>query len=263
MLMLSLWGIVQAIMKDDWTMALRHPLSMVWASADTFYTDKFGLIYAGPMWFLIALFGIREVFYYGAGWTISHIKRWADEIIVVVCVLISLFVALVRPYLPNMPFCIWQGLGAIEFYAIGWYAHRHKILWWLKVICIVCWPMAIMWGGLELESCVYVCYPLVVIGACGAVLVIYQLCEWITKGIKKLLPDAYSKFKMPMQWLGLNTLAILCMHTFDLHSGMIYSVLIRLPLEVSAWTLVGVRMLLAIGLAWLITKTPGLRRVYK
>lgn len=270
MLMLSLWGGVQAILKHDWTMALRHPLSLLWASGDAIRSEKYGLIYAGPMWFLIALFWMREIFYYGAGW----ILRWAkgdmargddakgDKIVVGVSILISIGAMLLHPLVEPLPFCLFQGLAAIEFYAIGWYAHRHKIPWWLKILCIVCWPLAIMWGGLELESCVYNCYPLDVLGACGAVLVLYQLCDWLSKGMLKLFPTAYTAHHTPLQWIGINSLAILCMHTFDLNSGMIYSFLCRLPFDMSAPVLVVVRMVLAIGLAWVVTMLPVLRKVY-
>lgn len=261
MLMLSLWGFVQAVLKHDWTIALRHPLSLLWASGDAIWSETYGLIYAGPMWFLIALFWLREIFYYGAGWILGWAK--GDEMVVGVSILVSVGAMLLHPLVEPLPLCLFQGLAAIEFYAIGWYAHRHKIPWWLKVLCIVCWPLAIMWGGLELESCVYNCYPLDVMGACGAVLVLYQLCDWASKGILRLFPNAYTKFQTPLQWIGINSLAILCMHTFDLHSGMIFSFLCRLPFEVSTSILVAVRMLLAIGLAWLVIKIPGLRKVYR
>ncbi len=266
MLMLSLWGIVQAVLKHDWTMALRHPLSLLWASGDAIWSEKYGLIYAGPMWFLIALFWIREIFYYGAGWILNWMKgdeARGDMIVVGASVLISVGAVLLHPLVEPLPLCLFQGVASIEFHAIGWYAHRHKIPWWLKILCIVCWPLAIMWGGLELESCVYICYPLDVLGACGAVLVLYQLCDWVSKGFVKLFPTAYTTHQTPLQWIGVNSLAILCMHTFDLNSGMIYSFLIRLPFEVTAPVLVAVRMLLVIGLAWLVTILPGSRKVYR
>ena len=266
MLMLCLWGGVQAVMKHDWMLSLRYPLSLLWASGDAIRSEKYGLIYAGPMWFLIALFWIREIFYYGAGWILSKTKgdeARGDKIVVGVSILISVGAMLLHPLVQPLPFCLFQGFAAIEFYAIGWYAHRHKIPMWVKVLCIVCWPLAIMWGGLELESCVYVCYPLDVLGACGAVLVLYQLCDWVSKGIQKLFPAAYTTHQTFLQWIGINSLAILCMHTFDLNSGMIYSFLCRLPFEVSAPILVVVRMMLAIGLAWLVTMLPGLRKVYR
>ena len=262
MLSLSLWGIVQAALKHDWTMALRHPLSLLWASGDAIRSEKYGLIYVGPLWFLIALFWMREIFYYGAGWILSKVNKWADELIVSLSILISIVAMLLHPLLDPLPLCLFQGLAAIEFYAIGWYAHRHKIPIWLKGLCIACWPLAIMWGGLELASCVYYCYPLDVLGACGAVMILYQVCDWISKEVRRMFSNVYEQYQTPLQWIGINSLAILCMHTFELHSGMIFSFLCRLPFEVSVSVLAGARVLLAITLAWMVTKLPGLRKVY-
>jgi len=243
-------------------MALRHPLSLLWASGDTIDSERFGLIYAGPMWFLLALFWMREAFYYGAGWILSKGSKWGDEIVVGCSFFISVAAMLIHPLVEPLPWSILQGLASIVFYAIGWYAHRHKIPLWAKIVCILCWPLAILYGGLELSACAYHLYPLDVLGACGAVMVIYQLCDWLSKGVSKIVPGIYKNWMTPLQWIGVFSLPILCMHTFDLNSGMIYSFLCRLPFEVSAPVLVGVRMCLAIGLAWVVTKLPGLRKVY-
>lgn len=262
MLMLSAWGILQAIFKQDWTMALRHPLSLLWASADTFYTNKFGLVYAGPMWFLIALFWIREIFYYGASWIVQHIRKFGDEVVVVVCLLVSALVVLTNQMRPDLPWCIFQGLGAIEFYAIGWYFSRHQIPKWLKWLCIGCWPLAIVYGHIGLANVYYKCYPLDILGACGAVLVLYGIFDWISKAIQCHCHKIYTDYQTPLQWLGINSLVVLCMHTFELHSGILFSFLCRLPFDIAGGWLVALRITFAIALAWLVMHMPGLKKVY-
>lgn len=263
MLLLSVWGILQSVLKQNWILALRHPLSLLWASGDAIKSEKFGLIYAGPMWFLIALFWTREIFYYGAGWITTKYRKWGDEVVVFLSLIISFFAKLIHPYVDPFPWSVLQGIAMLVFYSIGWYVSRHHIPVWTKILCVVCWPLAIKWGGIDLSSCVYNLYLLDIMGSCGAVIVVYLICKWTSMALKKIDINIYTQHITLMQWIGLNTMAVLCMHTFDLHSGMIYSVLIRLPFEVSAWALVGVRMLLAIGLAWLVTKMPGLKRVYR
>jgi len=264
MLILCIWGGLQAVLKHNVGMAYRYPLSIVWAGGDPIYSDNYGLIYAGPLWFLLALFWIREIFFYGAGWILTKVKRYTDEIVVVCSVVISIGAVFLHSKCAPLPWCVLQGLASIEFYAIGWYAHRHKIPVWVKIVCIVCWGMAIKWGSLELSDCYYGCYPLDVLGACGATMVLYQLCCWVSLPLKKASEkqNIFGYFIAPLQWVGINSLAILCMHTIDLYSGAIFSVMCRLPFELIGYPLAIFRCIMAIVLAAIVTHAPFLKKVY-
>lgn len=264
MLILCIWGGLQAVLKHNAGMAYRYPLSIMWAGGDPVYSDKFGLIYAGPLWFLLALFWIREVFAYGAGWILTRIKKYADEVIVGCSFAVSLAAVLFHSRFAPLPWCVLQGMASIEFYAIGWYAHRHKIPVWGKIVCILCWPLAVKWGSLELSDCSYGCYPLAILGACGAFIVLYRLCDWISIPLKETFQrqNIFTCFIVSLQWIGVNSLAILCMHTIDLYSGAIFSIMCRMPFELTGYSLAVFRLIVAIGLAALVTHLPVLKKVY-
>jgi len=262
MILLCGWGLLQTILKDDWSLFWRHVLSLFWAGGDAIMSEHVGLVYAGPMWFLLALFWMREVFYYGAGWIAGNIKRWADEIILGVCVVISIGDMLIHPLVKPLPWSALQGLASLQFYVIGWYTHRHQIPWWVKLLCILCWPCALFWGGMDLSACSYTCYPLDTLGACGAVLVLYYIFDWITKKMMKTWPKLYAEYQTPLQWLGVNSLAVLCMHTLEMHSGFLFSILCQLPFDITGGWLVVLRITVAIGMAWVVMKIPILRSIY-
>ena len=122
MLMLCAWGGVQAVAKQDVSFFLRHLFSMLTASADGWQT-KWGLVYAGPMWFLIALFWVREIFY-GIQRVCKCMKKYRDELVVGLSVALSIASVLIHPYLPSLPFCSMQACTALAFYAVGWYIHN-------------------------------------------------------------------------------------------------------------------------------------------
>lgn len=252
MLMLCVWGGVQSIAKHDVSFFLRHLFSMLTASADGWET-KWGLIYAGPIWFLIALFWVRELFY-GIQCACMRVKKYGDELVVGITVILSVASVMIHPYLPSLPFCIMQSCTALAFYAVGWYIHNHPMPWWVYVLFVVVWPFAILYGNVELESAYLAYFPLSFIGACGGTYMVYLLC--------KAYSHLRSKVHCPISiigWVGLNSLPILCMHEFEMYSDIYYSLLCRLPISCErAWG-----GAIAILLAWIILKIPYLKEAYK
>lgn len=253
MLMLCAWGGIQAVAKHDVSFFLRHMLSMLTASADGWET-KLGLVYAGPMWFLIALFWMREIFY-GIQRVCKCMKKYRDELVVGLSVVLSIASVLIHPYLPSLPFSIMQACTALAFYAVGWYIHNHLQPWWIYGISVVVWPFAIVFGGVGIDSCTMNIYPLSLIGACGGTYAVYLLCKGWTRVINSLTLNITS----PLKWCGMYSLPVLCMHAFEMHSDMYYSVMCRLPICCErAWG--GV---IAILFAWLLIRVPYLKEVYK
>lgn len=232
MLMLCAWGGIQAYAKHDISCFLRHLFSLLTASADDWHS-QWGLIYAGPMWFLIALFWVREIFY-GIQRACARMLKYGDECIVGISILLSVISVIVHPYLPSLPFCIMQAFTAIAFYAIGWYVHKHPMPWWGYAFCVLVWPFAILYGQIQLESSYIAYYPLSLIGACGGTYVMYLLCKGISR-IHELMSTINIKHNTlqipsPLAWCGMYSLPILCMHTFEMHSDLYYSVICRIPI---------------------------------
>ena len=252
MLMLCAWGGVQSIAKHDVSFFLRHVLSMLTASADGWQT-KYGLVYVGPMWFIVALFWVREIFC-GIQLACKRVKKYGNELVVGISVVLSVASVLIHPYLPSLPFSIMQACTAIAFYAVGWYIHNHSIPWWVYAMSVIVWPLAILYGGVGLDSCALQYYPLSFFGACGGTYVLYLLC----KAYSHLCIKIHNPISI-FVWMGINSLAILCMHDLEIYSDIFYSVMCRLPFSIDrAWG-----MLMAVVLAYLVTKTPLIREVYK
>ncbi|MBR4563267.1 MAG: acyltransferase family protein [Paludibacteraceae bacterium] len=260
MLMLCAWGGIQAYAKHDISFFLRHLFSMLTASADAWHS-QWGLIYAGPMWFLIALFCVREIFW-GLQYMCARMAKYGDECVLGISIVLSVLSVIIHPYLPSLPFCIMQAITALAFYAIGWYIHRHPMPWWVYVVCVMVWPMAIMFGSINIESCTIQYYLLSFIGACGGTYVIYLFCKAWSKVLSFMnsinIKHHSSNIISPLAWCGMYSLPILCMHTFEMHSDLYYSVICRIPITYERiWG--GV---IAILFAWVILKTPYLKEVY-
>lgn len=254
MLMLCAWGGVQAVAKQDVSFFLRHLFSMLTASADGWQT-KWGLVYAGPMWFLIALFWVREIFY-GIQRVCKCMKKYRDELVVGLSVALSIASVLIHPYLPSLPFCIMQACTALAFYAVGWYIHNHPQPWWVYGISVVVWPFAIFFGGVGIDSCALQYYPLSFIGACGGTYAVYLLC--------KAYSHMRSKIHNPISiigWIGVCSLAILCMHDLEMYSDVMFSLKCRIP---SIYCIMGWgEIVIAIIMAYIVIKIPYLKDIYK
>lgn len=227
MLMLCVWGALLTYTKHDISYVIRHLLSMLTASADGWHT-QWGLIYAGPIWFLIALFWVREIFY-GIQRASMRIK-YQDELILGICILLSVISVIVHPYMLSLPFCIMQSFTALGFYAVGWYIHRHPMPWWVYALCVVAWPFAMMYGYVGIDSCSVNLYPLSFIGACGGTYVIYLLCKAWGNVINKInIKHNTSNIVTPLTWCGVYSLPILCMHDFLIYSDLLNSIMLRIP----------------------------------
>lgn len=179
-------------------------LSLLWMG-DAFNT-KWGWVTIDSMWFLTALFWVRCLFRYIAGWC-ERINKYKDEIILGICIIISFAAISLQKIMPPIPFGLLKGLSAIQFYAIGWYLKHHKLPQWMYGLFVGCWLAALRFGGLDMVRYYYGCYPLDVIGAVGATIVVYVFSKVICARAGKV-----GKF---FQWLGINSLLILCVNTLD------------------------------------------------
>ena len=254
MLMLCAWGGLQSIAKHDVSFLLRHFFSMLTASSDGWQT-KWGLIYAGPMWFLVALFWVREIFY-GLQRMFMRVNRYGDELVVGVSIVLSVASVMIHPFLPSLPFSIMQACAALAFYAVGWYIHNHPMPWWVYTLSVLVWPFAILYGNVELESAYLAYYPLSFIGACGGTYVVYIICKYYS--------HLRSKFHYPFSmigWMGVYSLAILCMHDLEMYSDVMFSLKCRIPsMEIiMGWG----ELIIAMILAYIILKIPYLKNIYK
>lgn len=256
MLLRVAWGGLQAYFKHDISYLLQPTLSMLVASPDGWET-QWGLVYTGPMWFLIALFWIRELFY-GLQYLLKSVdEKRRDILILSISIALSIISVFIYPYVSPFPFCFTQAFTSIAFYALGWFIHKHPMPWWVYALCVMVWPFSICYGDISLAFCTIGYYPLSFIGACGGTYVVYLLCKSLVMLFQKpqLKPILY-----PLLWCGVNSLAILCMHEFEMYTAFLYSIKIRIP-EVQYLIGWG-EVFIAILLAYIVVKLPYIKKVY-
>ncbi len=258
-ILLILWGFIQSVLKHDWSLVMRYVITLFWASGDAWeYTS--GLVTAGPTWFLIALFWTREIFYSIQVLANKLSSKYREVIVVGTCLILSLAAKFIYPHAQPLPFGILPGITALIFYAIGWLVHKHTIPWYIIAICVICWPFTIYHDGIELYECQY-SFPLDIFGACGGTYIIYKLCDALCAFNNKY--SWLHKSPIFLKWCGMYSLPILCMHTFETHSGILWSFKCRFPFEMGADAMMWARILAALFFACLVINIPILKKVYK
>ena len=173
-ILLTSWGIVQSVLKHDWCYIIRPILSTIWCSGDVIET-KFGVLFAGPMWFLLALFWLREIFYCIQVFAHKCFPKYKYITIFAISTILSIAVQYLYPIIQPLPLGILPGVCGLLYYAIGWLVSKYGVPWYVGVISIACWPLSILFGEVELLRCSYT-FPIDVLGACGATYLIYKVC---------------------------------------------------------------------------------------
>ena len=257
MLLLCFYGGLQSLFKGNISYLMRKVLALLTVSMDGWET-KWGIIDAGPVWFLVALFIVREIFYLLQLCFRNSNTMYKDIIVLMLAIIVSMTAVLIHPYLHFIPFCILPALTALAFYAVGWYVHKYSFHWWAAIISVVCWPFAIIYGKVGLSSCTMEYYPLSFLGACGGTCVVYLLC----KGLATLSVD-HSLFHSligALAWCGMYSLPILCMHQLEMYSSVMYSLQCRIPYisYLMGWG----EMVIAIILAYAVIHIPYLKYFY-
>jgi len=171
--------------------------------------------YCGAVWFLLALFWCRMLFYY----VYSFTKIW-----LLLCLIFSLLSSLFGYYIWNPPFGFLIGMSCLSFFATGKYLNLHKIqifrLFLVKIPkkkfkflvtggVILAWLTAISLSRLEIAKFYYHIYPVAFIGACSGTTLLCLFARLIHKRT-----NICRKFFM---YLGKNSLLVLCYHQLSYH----------------------------------------------
>ena len=227
--------------------------------------SQYGIISINALWFLVALFWTRTIFYVillGR----EKINGFKDWWVIVIGCIFTLLTYFLKTYtkIPPLPFSFLQGINGLLFYSIGWYVKRHELPNWLKVLSIICWPLAVYFGKIEMFGCYYKIFPLDILGACGGTWLLYFICS---KSLS--LHSKYKMLSLPnkfLQWCGMNSLLILCVHEFDLRSGFFWSVKCRIPivndLSLGGGGLICIHLVIAIVGCFLLTNIPIVNKIF-
>lgn len=167
----------------------------------------------GAIWFLLALMICRL--------TYNVLDRILQKnALSLTCLCISVCSILIHKYMGSLPWDILQGLSALVFYDAG---RRIKdaggfeiIPYWIVVPCIAIWIVAIAISHISIASCTFRYYPIDFLGAMGAIWLFWKLCAKFSA--------QNSEFTRKFAWLGKNSLAVLCLHLFDLETGFLHKI---------------------------------------
>ncbi len=244
-LMIVAWAILMAfVKKDGWDPVIRESLSLLWADVHGPMTP-WGKLSLGVIWFLLALFVAKSLLI-----PLSRLKQWA----IPVSLVLAAGTLLLHTLFPYSIWCISLGLMALPFVAVGWWIKNHPFPLWFNIAAIVCWIAAIVFSKLDMYSFTWGCYPLDVIGAYGGTYCVYWLSKWIGSHLKYT-----SKI---LAFLGVASLAIMCVHCFEMYSHLGNHLRAMVGVELPMWAMYIWRYILTICLAVVLVKTPKIRNLF-
>ena len=243
-----LWCVLMAFSKGDWYPVITQTLSLFWADVCTLPTP-WGGVGIGVVWFLLALFWAKTFLLLLSRW-----ERW----VLPISFLLSITALLLHSVVPYSVWCISLGLVALPFVTIGWWLRTHHLPWWGGVVCVACWIVAMLYSSLDMYAYTYDCYPLDVVGACGGTLCIY----WFSCGINKI--SGIGKYiPMALSYLGRISLAIMCVHCFEMASHLGSHLVALTPwAPLPIWGMYIFRHTLTILLAIVVVNIPYLKKVF-
>ena len=240
-----LWMLFLGVTKHDWSPLTRMALSYLFASTDELPT-RWGLLYLGITWFLLALFWAKAMFLYLSRW-----PRWR----LVVSILLAVAALVLHYYVHYTPWCLTLALTALPFVTIGYEWRRTTLPVWAICLLVAAWVAALIFSQLDMYGHEWGIYPLSLVGACGGTWVFYTLCRLCAKHL-----PAVGK---ALAWLGIASLAIMCMHDFETttHMGNHLRVLLGLEFSMEGMYLwrYAVTFVLAIACMYL----PGIKKLFR
>lgn len=244
-LLIVAWTVLMAMSKHEgWVPVIRESLSLLWADVDGPMT-QWGKLSLGVIWFLLALFVAKSLLI-----PLSRLKQWA----IPVSLLVAFAALILHRLFPYSIWCLSLGLMALPFVTIGWWVKNHPIPLWLKIVAVVCWIVAICFSKLDMYSFTWNCYPLDVLGACGGTYCVYLL----SMGTKKYLKITTKVLSA----LGMWSLAIMCVHCFEMYAHLGNHVKALVGFEFGEWPMFAWRVVLTLGLAIMLVHIPKVKKLF-
>lgn len=242
---LILWAILMAFTKDEsWNQVIRQTLSLFWADPHGPMTP-WGKLTLGVIWFIFALFVSKTLLLF-----ISLLKYWALP----VSFLLAIIAIVVHKIFPYSIWCLSLAYTALPFVTLGWWIKTHPIPLWLKIVCIICWVIAIFYSELGMYDIEWGCYPLDVLGACGGTYCLYL--------ISRLIKDYAKPLAGLLAVLGIWSLAIMCFHNIELDCHLGNHLMALFPFDFPVWGKYVFRYLLTIALAGIAIKLPITKKIF-
>ena len=246
-LVLVSWSLLFVVTgKSGWNGVIRGILSMFWGDIYGPSTP-WGDLTLGVTWFLMALFVAKTLLLV----LVSRMKGWAIPVSFVIAI-VSLLIHKVFPY---SIWCIMIGLTALPFVTIGWWLRNHPAPVWMMLVAILGWLVAFKYSQMNVYGFQYRCYPLDVVGALGGTSFLYLLSKWMANRLKAVGKS--------FAYLGIISLAILCMHNIELACHLGNRTRVLVGVELPQWGFFLWRYVLTIGLAISLVHLPLVKKIFK
>ena len=180
-------------------------LGFVFASGTALY--DVGIPPAGVIWFLVALFCARVTLNVVTGWFEKRaVPEWAQLLFWAVFACIGVFIQ------KKLPFSYDVAMVACLFMFVGYCAKKHNLpallrRWWTFPVALAIWAISVHFSYLELAARTYDLMPFSLLGAFAGSYMAYQAAY--------LVEHKISFLRKPLVWLGVNSMMLLCIHSFD------------------------------------------------
>lgn len=202
--LLIIYSIAVHGIRHDLSQLLQSGVIMVGIFPDGFSLRKDIQTPVIPVWFLFSLFWSKTLFRIAY----KYIKEQYVIILFFIVSCIGVFINI------KLPFAFMQGIIASFFYGVGILLRERErerkkkdITYKYTVfLFIVIWIVCLVWGDLDMAYGYYKLYIIELLGALGGTYFIYIISKYIqqTKVISIFL-----------QWFGINSLIVLCVHTLE------------------------------------------------
>jgi len=244
-LMIVAWAMLMVFWKkDSWDPVIRESLSLLWADVDGPMTP-WGKLTLGVIWFLLALFVSKVLLI-----PLSRLKQWALP----VSLALALVALLLHKVFPYSIWCISLGLMALPFVTTGWWIKNHPFPLWLNLVAAVSWVAAMAFSKLDMYSFTWGCYPLDVLGAYGG--------TWCVYWVSKMIGEKFKYTSKLLAYLGAASLAIMCVHCFEMASHLGNHLRVLAGVELPSWAMYVWRYVLTLGLAVVLVKIPKVKNLF-
>lgn len=180
-------------------------LGFIFASGTDLY--GWGIPAAGVIWFLVALFCARVTLNIATGqFEKRNVPEWAQFLFWVAFALAGILID------TKLPLSYDVAMVACLFMFVGYLAKKHDFVrlmrhWWTFPIALVIWAICVHFSYLELAARRYDLIPFSLLGAVAGSYMAYQIAYLIDQRLTAL--------KKPLIWLGVNSMLLLCIHSFD------------------------------------------------
>lgn len=238
------WMLLLSVMQHDWTPAIFMGLSYLYSDT-TDWVTPWGNLHLGITWFLLTLFWAKTLFLFLSRW-----RRWR----LVVSILLAIAALGFHVSMSHTPWCLMLSLTALPLVTLGYEWRHFQLPVWVICLMVASWVASLFFSRLDMFGYEWGIYPLSLLGACGGTWLLYILSRLCAKH----LPAVGKVFA----WLGVASLAIMCMHDFETTTHMGNHLRVMLGLDFSGTAMYLWRYAITILLAVIMLYTPGLKKIF-